>query len=212
MKVAILSESGADEAAIRVFVEGLLGLKTEAPSDLPPEGGGWSAVMKSLEAVLKHLHYHSDVAGLVVVVDSDRTTVHDAARCEPPQPGHACRLCLLKAIVQGVQHQLSPRSGLPPLKTALGLAVPQIEAWYLVGRDPHVSEATWNNARKDGKFAYTPNQLKQKVYGTDRPSLDPETETAAREARRIVDGGNLPGLEELFPAGFGALAADVRNW
>ena len=212
MKVAILSESGADEAAIRVFVEGMLGVKTEVPGDLPIRSRGWPAVMNSLKTVMRHLHYQSDVAGLVVVVDSDRTPVHDPARCEPPRPEHECRLCLLKAIVQGVQHQLSPRSGLPPLKTALGLAVPQIEAWYLVGRDPHVSEATWNNARKDGKLAYTSNQLKRKVYSTDRPPLDLETRIAAQEARRIVDGDNLPRLDESFPAGFGALAAGVRNW
>lgn len=95
---------------------------------------------------------------------------------------------------------------------ALGLAVPQIEAWCLVGRDPHVSEATWNNARKDGKFAYPSNQLKQQVYGTDRPSLALEIERASQQARRIVDGGKLPQLEKLFPRGFGALADDVRRW
>ncbi len=95
---------------------------------------------------------------------------------------------------------------------ALGLAVPQIEAWYLVGCDPHVSEATWNNARKDGKFAYSSNQLKQKVYGTDRPSLELAIERAGDEAKRIVDGGKLPQLEKLFATGFGALAEDVRRW
>ena len=42
MKVAILSESGADEAAIRMFVEGLLGEKTEAPGNLTIRSQGYS--------------------------------------------------------------------------------------------------------------------------------------------------------------------------
>ena len=212
MKVAILSESAADEAAIRLFVEGLLGAETEVPANLPIRSRGWPAVRNSLATVLRHLHYRSEVEALVVVVDSDRTAVHDPADCEPPQPGHECRLCDLTAVVQRTRRELSSRPGLPSIETAIGLAVPQIEAWYLVGRDHQVSEATWNNARKNGQFAYAPNQLKQKVYGTDRPTLELEIQRASQEASRIVDGGNLPQLEKLFPRGFGALADDVRRW
>ena len=205
MKVAILSESGADEAAIRLFVEGLLGARTEVPGNLPIRSRGWPAVRDDLATVLRHLHYRSDCEALVVVVDSDRTPVHDPTRCE-------CRLCDLKAVVEGVRRELSPRPALPPIKTALGLAVPQIEAWYLVGRDPHVSEATWSNARKNRQFAYSSNQLKQEVYSTDRPTLELEIERAAQEAKRIVDDGHLPQLENLFPCGFGSLADDLRRW
>ena len=160
MKVAILSESAADEAAIRLFIEGLLGEKTEVPGNLPIRSRGWPAVRNILPGVLRQLHYRTDFEALVVVVDSDKTAVHDPAHCEVPRPGHECRLCDLKAVVEGVRRGLSSRPGLPPIETALGLAEPQIEAWYLVGRDPHVSEAMWNNARKDGKFAYPSSQLK----------------------------------------------------
>ncbi len=212
MKVAILSESEVDEVAVRLFVEGLLDTETESPGDLNIRSRGWPGVRNILPGILRRLHFGTDVEALVVVVDSDRTAVHNSETCESPRPGHECRLCELRAIVQRTQHGLAPRPPLLPIKTALGLAVPQIEAWYLVGRDPGVSEATWINARRDGTFAYTTNQLKQQVYGTDRPSLELAVERARQEAKRIVDGGKLRQLEEHFPAGFGALADDVRRW
>jgi len=179
MKVAVLSESSADEAAIRVFLEALRGERIEPPSSMPPiRSRGWPAPLITLPSVLRHLHYHSDAEALVVVVDSE----------------------------------LSPRETYGPLKIALGLAVPQIEAWYLVARDRHVNEAVWIRGLSSGEFPYASSTLKQKVYGTDRPSLGLETELAREQAARIVRDGHLPRLEELFPGGFGALANDVRSW
>ena len=117
----------------------------------------------------------------------------------------------MRTIVANAQGELR-RQGCTALKWALGLAVPQIEAWYLVGRDPHVSEAAWISGQKHGKFPYAREHLKCKVYGTDRPSLELEASRAREEAERIVRDGKLPLLEERFPGGFGALASDVRNW
>lgn len=213
MKVAVLSESPADEAAIRVFVEGLLGERSEPPSSMPPiRSRGCDAVLAILPAVLRHLHYQTDADALVVVVDSDLSGVHQEAHAQPGGVDQTCRLCRIKAIVRQVQRELAPQDPYTPVKTALGLAVPQIEAWYLVGRDRHVNEAAWIRGLSSGDFPYTGNTLKQKVYGTDRPSLRLETECAREAAERIVREGDLSRLEQLFPGGFGALANDVRSW
>ncbi len=213
MKVAIFGESSADEAAVRVLVDGLLGERTETPSSVPPiRSRGWGAVLRDLPMVLRHLHYQSDADALVVVLDSDRSPVHRQAECQSARPAKKCRLCQTAAILARAQETLARRPVYGPLKTALGLAVPQIEAWYLAGADLHVSEAAWIAGSPPGKWPYTSDALKTAVYGTNQPPLELETRRAEEEATRIVREGKLPLLEQLFPGGFGALAADVRGW
>jgi hypothetical protein len=212
MKVAVFSESSADEAAIRVLLDGLLGTETAAPQMPPIRSRGWHTVLTRLPIVLRHLHYQTDAEALVVVLDSDRSPAHLEAHREPGGAEEKCRLCQLTRILRQVQSELPPRDTYGRVKTALGLAVPQIEAWYLVGTDPHVTEGAWISGLKHGKFPYAREHLKQKVYGTDRPSLDLETSRAKEEAQRIVREGKLPLLEQSFPGGFGALAQDVRDW
>ena len=75
MKVAILSESAADEAAIRHFVEGLLGARTEVPGNLPIRSRGWPAVRDNLATVLRHLHYRSDCEALARIIHGVRFLV-----------------------------------------------------------------------------------------------------------------------------------------
>ena len=212
MKVAVLSESGADEAAIRRLVEGLLAERAE-PASMPPiRSRGFGAVLRDLPMVLRHLHYRTDAEALVVVLDSDRSPVHTEAHKEPGGDKEKCRLCRMAKIVAQVRRDLAQRPTYPPLKIGLGLAVPQIEAWYLAGRDPHVSEAAWNVGLCSGKPPHTSDSLKQKVYGTDDPPWGVLMACALKEVERIVREGRLPQLEQLFPGGFGALARDVRNW
>jgi hypothetical protein len=213
MKVAILSESEADEAAIRVLVEGLLGKQTEPPAHmLPIRSRGYGAVFKVLRTVIRHLHYRTDAEGFVVVLDSDRTPVHQEPHDQPGEAEEHCRLCRLRTVTAEVLGQLAPRSAYGPLKTAFGLAVPQIEAWYLIGRDPHVGEAGWRLGLQSGRFPYRSDVLKQKVYGMAHPALGLEKQRAVEEAQRIVREGKWPQLAVWFPAGFGALASDVRSW
>ncbi|MFH1922028.1 MAG: hypothetical protein ABIP48_19355 [Planctomycetota bacterium] len=169
-------------------------------------------MFKYLPNVLKHLHYRTDADGLVVVVDSDRSPVHQQSHTEPGKTDEKCRLCQMAKIVADVQNELRPRPRGRPVKIALGLAVPQIEAWYLTGHDPHVSEAAWIVGLQSGKLPYTSDSLKESVYGTDEPLLALETVRATEEAERIVREGKLPLVEQLFPGGFGALANDVRSW
>jgi len=211
MKVAIFSESSADEAAIRVLLDGLLGKETVAPQMPPIRSRGMDAVRRNTPTVLKHLQYATDAEALVIVWDSDRTPPHVKAHNQLGGSDPDCRLCEMRSIVDRVADQFR-KQGLSPIKTALGLAVPQIEAWYLVGRDPHVSEAAWISGQKHGKAPFPRKHLKAKVYGTDRPSLVLETRRAREEAERVVREGRLPDLEQLFPGGFGTLAAVVRNW
>ena len=212
MKVAILSESSADEAALRVFVEGLLGEKTVAPDRFPVRWRGVPGVFNDIKALLSLLHYRTDVDSFCVVVDSDRSPVHDPSHDAPGKAEPECRLCRLRGIVADVRRTLRPVPGRATVKTALGIAVPQIEAWYLAGRNPHVNEATWIQSLKSGVSVYRRDSLKTEVYGSGRPPLDRETECAKREAERIVRDGHLPLLEKLFPSGFGAFANDVRGW
>ena len=213
MKVAILSESEADEAAIRVLVNGLLGKQTEPPTHmLPIRRRGYGAAFKVLPTILRHLHYRTDAEGLVVVLDSDRTSVHQEAHDQPGQADEDCRLCRLKTTAAEVLGQLPAREAYGVLKTAFGLAVPQIEAWYLFGRDPHVGEAGWIVGLQSGEFPYTSGHLKQKVYGVADPVLEFEKKRAVEETQRIVREGKLPELKGWFPGGFAALANDVRGW
>jgi hypothetical protein len=212
MKVAIFGESSADEAAIRVLLDGVLATKTETPATGRNRSRGWNAVLTDLPMLVRHLHFQTDAEAMVVVVDSDRSPVHMESHNEPGRAKEDCRLCQIREVLDRVQRRLPPRDPYPPLKTAVGLAVPQIEAWYLVGRDPHVCEAAWISGQKSGKLPYAREHLKRQVYGTERPSLELETRRAQEEARRIVREEKLALLEQVFPGGFGALAGDVRGW
>ena len=213
MKVAVLSESPADEAAIRILVEGILGRRTQTPalSSFRTRAPGISGVFRSLPTVLRELHYNlQDTEGLIVVVDSYHAPVHSPEHDEPGGADEKCHLCKLRQIADQAMKQLRPIPNRPSLKTAFGIATPAVEAWYQCGRDPHVTEAAWIIGLQSNSFPYTKNGLKQDVYGTDRPSLVLETQRATEEAERLAQ--DLSTLEQLFPAGFGSLARDVRNW
>jgi hypothetical protein len=212
MKIAVLSESPADEAALFVLLQGLRDA-TMARVFLPtPKTRGWHAVLGLLRPTLIHLHYETDAEGLVVTVDSDESPVHQRAHEQPGGALASCRLCELRRVVAAVQSSLRARQGRGPLKVAAGLAVPAVEAWYLARLDPHVTESTWIQAMQARRLPYTKHELKRRVYGTDRPSLVLEEECATRHARQLVETGGLPLLERLFPSGFGALADAVRTW
>ena len=212
MKVAVLSESPADEAALEVLVTGLLGIETELVPLPRQKTRGWKAVLNSVRPALVHLHYHTDADALVVTLDSDESPAHQKGHDQPGGAHQKCRLCQLRETVGRVQAQLRPRQGRGAIKTALGLAVPAIEAWYLAGLDRHVTESAWIQALQSGSFPYTKSNLKQKVYGTERPSLPLEQRCAIEHVRRLVEESELGLLEGLFPSGFGALVNDVQNW
>jgi len=209
MRVAILSESPADEAALRILTEAVLGRSIE-PVGIRRRAGGWQEAFRLLPNLLKGLHYYRQAEALVFVVDSNGTPVHPGGGDGPCEAGDDCRLCRARRIVREVQGSLRPVGDDPPVRVALGLAVPQIEAWYLCGQDPNVSENAWVQAMAESRRLYRRGELKERVYGTDRPSLARETQRATEEVTRVA--ADLDALERKFPVGFGALRADLQAW
>lgn len=155
MKVAYFAESPADQAALNILAEAILGQKTESISHAGLRHRGWPTVRMVLPAVLKELHYHTNAEGFVLVVDSNGTPPHQPDHEPPHTPERQCRLCQLRHLAEEVQRHVRPRSHLRPLKIALGLAVPTIEAWLLCGVDSHVTEAAWINGLKEGRMPFT---------------------------------------------------------
>ncbi|MBN2025022.1 MAG: hypothetical protein JW809_19755 [Pirellulales bacterium] len=212
MKVAILSESPADEAALRVLAGGLLGQETE-PVALPPlRTRGWMSVLQTTPHVLKYLHYQSDADAFVVGLDSDETVLHSEGHEKLGGLDPNCRLCQLQTSIDQTQRQLRSRKGRGPIKTAVALAVPAIEAWGLVAKDHRVNETAWLLGCQSGRLPYTKNELKKQLYGTDRPSLDLQQQCLVRAAQEIVTNGWLGRLEQQFRGGFGALARRIQGW
>jgi hypothetical protein len=211
MKVAFLSESPADEAAILILTQGLLGIEIERVALPTPRTRGWKGALNAVGLAIRHLHYRTDADALVVTLDSDESPVHrkggQSGLCDAK-----CRLCQLRAIVEAAQADVRPRQGCGPIKIGLGVAVPAIEAWCLCGTDAHITESAWIQSLPSRKFPYTKKQLKEKLYGSPNPVLELETKHLVEQARRLVDAGGLPQLEKLFPIGFGSLANEVRSW
>ena len=209
MKVAILSESSADEAAVRLLVEAMINQQTEQ-IDFPLQGRGWPSVRDTLPAVLKYLHYRTNAEAFVLEADADDSPMHLPAHEQPDSADEACRLCNLRKIVDRTQQSLKPLPGRSRIKTAIGLAVPAIEAWYLCGNNSRGAEAAWLQRSSSTLGRDYRNQLKRDVYGTDRPSIALETEHAVAEAHRL--SLDLMMLEKYFPVGFGSLLRDVHGW
>lgn len=210
MKVAVLSESPADEAAIRILVNGILGKDTLDVPSLPLRSRGWPYVLRVLPTVVKFLQYQSDAEALVVVADSDDSPIHRSTHEQVGGGDERCRLCRLRAVCSKERARLSSVSGRVDLKIAVGLAVPAIEAWYLCGIDPQVNEATWTRKLQSERITYARNTLKRKAYGTERPAVSLATTRAIEHATRLIT--DLSTLEQLFPVGFGSFAKDVRSW
>ena len=209
MKIAVVSESPADEAAIKILVDAIVGKETDLVS-LRLRPNGWPHVLQLLPAMIKDLHYNTDADGFTVVVDSDNSPVHFDDHEDDDQWNSECRLCLLRNCIQTTLRKLSRVATRLGLKTAAGVAIPAIEAWYQCGVDLHVNEARWIGKLSGEKINFTKESLKIAVYGSNQPPLQTETSAAIEAAKRLAD--NLDQLEQLFPNGFGCLLADVRGW
>ncbi len=207
MKLALISESPADEVALRVLVEAVLG----APAEWVAPGyraRGWPNVAQLLPAVIRHLHFNTRADALVVVVDSDDSVVHTEAHDTPGYFHPQCRMCQLRAVFRQTTKKLPRAQGRDRVLRGVGVAVPAIEGWYLCGRDAAVTEAAWTAGQESGRQPYSRAELKWRVYGTDRPSLPYETRCALREVDR--HRRDVRRLEHDFP-GFRALANDLRS-
>ena len=210
MKVAYFAESPADQTALTILTESILGQATDLVIHSGLRHRGWPAVKGVLPAVLKQLHWHSEAEGFVFVVDSNSSSPHLSDHEQEGNRSAKCRLCQVRDIAEQVMQEIRPRQNLPPLKIALGVAVPTIEAWLLCGVDPHVTEAAWINGMKEGRVPFLKQSLKEKLYGTSHPPLSAETDAMSKAARRLAS--DIASIEKLFPLGFGALARDLKGW
>ena len=206
MKVALLSESPADETALRVLVGAVLKV---TPRFVAPgfRARGWPNVAQVMPAVIRHLHFNTDTDVLVVVVDADDSVVHLAEHDRPGYFHPHCRMCQLRAVHRQTTKKLPAAHGRARVVRAIGVAVPAIEAWYLCGRDATVSEAAGLDGQVRGHQPYSRAELKLRVYGTDRPSLPHEIACALQEVERHRHDTRR--LEHDF-RGFAALAGDLR--
>ena len=201
MKIGFYCESPADRAALTIFTEGVLGQPPD-PISMDLQAHSVPALFRDLDGVFRGVHYHSDAEALVFVVDCDDAEIHDQAHDAPGANWERCRFCQARNIIAQARKQLKTRHGKPELKVAIGVAVPAIEAWYLVGKNHEVGEAAWLTGLKAGRPPFTRSELKKKVYGTDRPSLELETKHAKKEAHRIHPG--YQGHRGRFPSRFRA--------
>lgn len=96
MKVAILSESPGDEQILWTLTTALIQPQAELTVKPPIRSRGWPAVRNVLPIVIKDLHYHSDCDGLVVVVDSDGSPLHNSEHDADHPDFASCRTCLLR--------------------------------------------------------------------------------------------------------------------
>ena len=210
MTVAIYSESPADEAALRIIVDAALVQATKSAVHERIRPYGWTSVVGGLPTIIRHLHFNRpDVDGLIVVVDSDKSPVHEPSH-EVAGDMAGCRLCDLRRAVDAVTRHLTPLPQRRPLRIALGVAAPALEAWLRARQDVHISELAWARALASGQFQFSTQSLKRDLYGTDRPSLTLETERMVAAAQEIAT--DLALLERRFPAGFGALITSLRSW
>jgi hypothetical protein len=201
MRVAILSESSADESALRILVDALLGVKTTTV-DMNLRSRGWPAVREILPTISKSLHYWTDAEGLVVVVDSNHTYLSSN---EPKN-----RLRDFQELAQRCRQALKPVPGRVPLKIAVGVAAPAIEAWWLCKSNQQINEAAWEKGLADKHDPYSKLELKKRLYGSDYRSLELMTQKMTEAAHDVVS--NLQLLENAFPSGFGSLARELRSW
>jgi hypothetical protein len=201
MRVAILSESSADEAAIRILAEAVLGCKTVAVvTEL--RSRGWPAVRDVLPAVIRKLHFRAEADGLIVVVDSNHTSLGDTS------PKN--RLQSLRSLAAETMESLRPVPAHPPLRVAVGVASPALEAWLLCHRHQDVGEASWEKGLRENRDPYSRLELKKRLYEVERPSLRLETEKMIEAADELRN--QLTQIEARFPLGFAGLAAQLRDW
>ena len=201
MRCAILGESAADEAAVETLLGALIGDSFERVHR-GLKAPGWPAVRNLLPVTIKRLQFSSDTDALIVIADSNHTSVQEGA-----SPN---RLDELNGVARQTLQGLAEVPGRDRLMVAVGIAVPAMEAWLLAPDNPRLSEAAWEEGLKNKRDPYTKNELKKQLYGTDRPAFELEKERMISAAGTVAQ--NIPLLEKRFPQGFGTLVQTVREW
>ncbi len=211
MKITIFSESPNDEAALRILVETILGEKIEeVPRQYQLRGRGVDSLLEFTPVIIRSAYYQTESEAIVIVCDSDDEPVHNPNHDEENNAeSQNCRLCILRRKVLNELADLKPQPHREMIKTAVGVAVPSIEAWLLCGTKLDVSEDAWKRKLAGETVRYDKTSLKRQIYG-ERPFKKKRIETAVNEVTRIAQ--NLELLEEKFPEGFGNLIREIKSW
>lgn len=211
MKIGVLSESPADQAAIRILVNRILNIEV-APTDFPLRARqGFPHLRKLIRPALLHTYYNTDAAGLVVLADSNGSPLHESGR--PAPCSRECRYCYISGELNRAAESVRPTDFRQknPLRFAVAIAAPAIEAWYLCGSDAVASEEAWiAKLRAGAKAAAYIRDLKTRLYGTAYPKSAATMGIAVQRSQRLAE--RLGELERCFPAGLGAFAAQLRSW
>jgi len=145
MRIAILAESGVDDAVLRVIVSRLVpGAEFQAVRTRRAARGVGDLVARGWRLLLAAA-LHIGAEGILIVADSDHTTPHtesqepwqDVAVIEPCNV--ECRLCILRSAWLKAR---STTAAIRNVAVAVGVAIPSIEAWLLADQKG-VSEAPY---------------------------------------------------------------------
>lgn len=220
MRVVILGESPVDQAAVGILARAVLPTLEIVKDHAIQFPRGWPGLLQTLPGILRALHFnYPHVEGVITVADADHSPIH--MRREGQAAEHirsvsfgsreTCRVCDLRSAVQ---RTLGPLPITPhrqePLRVALGLAVPALEAWLLCGRsDIGPSTSKWITGHTTGRYEYTKSKLKRDAYGSDRASEATMLPAATDAACRL--SLDIEMLRTCFPHGFGMLVDDLQG-
>ncbi len=218
MRIAILSESPADEAAIAVLVRRVVRTPVEVVQPGRFRAGGWPHVLDLVPLLIRSLALNDEADALVVVADANSSTPHTGGHA----PGEAtgCRYCRLAAAVRRTLDEVGPEAHRLP-RVGIGVAVPCFEAWLRIGLGDARDERGWVEQMELARAQDSPRRrikemqlvLEQAVYGTTRPSLPVEAEVMAAEMSRILGrDGFREDLVACFPEGLGPLIRELESW
>jgi hypothetical protein len=205
MKVSILSESEVDEAGIRILAEAVLGVALTVIDPVRVRARGFPAAMKRIPSTYKSLHWNSDADGLIIVVDSDESPIHEPSHESSGFNDPDCRWCQIGRTISEIQSQISQRPN-GPLRVAIGLAVPAIEAWYLCGRDIHCTEGHFSREPSNALYEIR-RDLKRKAYGAHPAPHELMKQKAMEECNRVAKilplwSRTFPGVSAFSPRRF----------
>jgi hypothetical protein len=201
MKISVLAESGNDAGIMAELATEVLGGPVEL-IDPHFEMSGWNMIPSVLPAVIKHLHFRSEADGLIILADSNHSSLLPGA----PKNRREELSILAAKTVEG----LGVRHGRPRIRVAVAVAAPALEAWLLFHRYSEINESAWERGLVEKNDPYTKTLLKQRLYSVQRPSRDVMAMRRLEAAKEVKS--RIHELRSRFPNGFGSFFEDILSW